>query len=136
MSKAATMSVKAEPQTQANGASTQDKVKWAAAILLLVAGLAGFYYYAERSLLLAWVGVLVATALAVALAYRTERGREIAGFLKEAQIEVRKVVWPTRAETMQTTLAVLVVVVVIGVGLWLLDLFLGWLVQQLTFGGS
>ena len=135
MGNAATMSAKAESQAQANGATTQDKVKWAAAVLLLLAGLAGFYYSAERSLLLAWVGVLAATMMAVALAYRTERGREIAGFLKEAQIEVRKVVWPTRAETMQTTLAVLVVVVVVGVSLWLLDLFLGWLVQQLALGG-
>lgn len=135
MSNTATMSVKADPQIQANGATTLDKVKWATAILLLLAGLAGFYYTAERSLLLAWVGVLVAAVMALALAYRTDRGREIAGFLKEAQIEVRKVVWPTRAETMQTTLAVLVVVVVVGVGLWLLDLFLGWLVQQLALGG-
>jgi preprotein translocase subunit SecE len=135
MGNAATMSVKAESQAQANGATTQDKVKWAAALLLLVAGLVGFYYFAERSLLLAWVGVLAATVMSLALAYRTDRGRELAGFLKEAQIEVRKVVWPTRAETMQTTLAVLVVVVVVGVSLWLLDLFLGWLVQQLALGG-
>ncbi|HTT09088.1 MAG TPA: preprotein translocase subunit SecE [Gammaproteobacteria bacterium] len=136
MSKAATMSVKADSQARVNGATTQDKVKWTAAVLLLLGGLAGFYYLSERSLFLAWVSVLAGSVMAVVLAYHTEQGREIAGFLKEAQIEVRKVVWPTRAETVQTTIAVLVVVVVVGVGLWLLDQFLGWLVQQLTFGGS
>ncbi|SRR5579885_1780001 len=136
MSKAATMSAKAEPQARANGATAWDKVKWTAAILLMSAGLAGFYFISDRSLFLAWVGVLAASGVAVVIAYHTVQGREIAGFLKEAQIEVRKVVWPTRAETVQTTAAVLGVVVLIGFCLWALDLLLGWLVQQLTFGGS
>ena len=57
-------------------------------------------------------------------------------FLREVRDELRKVVWPTREETVQTTLVVMIVVTVVAIALWLLDMFLGWAVQYLTLRGG
>ena len=69
---------------------------------------------------------------AVALALRTEPGAETLEFVRGARAEVRKVVWPTRAETTQTTLVVIAMVVIMGLLLWMLDLLLLWLVRLIT----
>ena len=69
---------------------------------------------------------MAAIILSAAIGFQTEKGRRIWSFFGEAQIEVRKVVWPTREETVQTTLVVILMVFVIALFLWLLDLFLGW----------
>ena len=119
------MSTKAETDT-----STLDTVKLAAAVLILMGALVGFYYYADVSKLARVVGLIAAVGMAAAIALQTDRGRTLASFVKEAQIEVRKVVWPTRQETVQTTLVVMVVVVIIAIFLWLLDMALGGIVSQ------
>ena len=113
-----------------------DTAKLSVAVLIVVGAMVAFYYYADQSLLLRVVGLLVATVVAGAIAYQTEKGRFVAGFFKDAQIEIRKVVWPTREETVQTTLVVLLVVVVVAIGLWLLDMFLGWAGHALTAAGG
>ena len=113
-----------------------DTAKLSVAVLIVVGAMVAFYYYADQSLLLRVVGLLVAVVVAGAIAYQTEKGRFVAGFFKDAQIEIRKVVWPTREETVQTTLVVLLVVVVVAIGLWLLDMFLGWAVHALTAAGG
>jgi preprotein translocase subunit SecE len=63
---------------------------------------------------------------------KTERGAEILEFLRGSRSELRKVVWPTRAETTQTTLIVIAMVVIMGILLWLLDVLLLWLVRLIT----
>jgi preprotein translocase subunit SecE len=68
----------------------------------------------------------------VAIALKTERGAEILEFLRGSRSELRKVVWPTRAETTQTTLIVIAMVVIMGILLWLLDVLLLWLVRLIT----
>ncbi|MEM7252201.1 MAG: preprotein translocase subunit SecE [Pseudomonadota bacterium] len=98
-----------------------DVVKWVVAIAILAAGIVAFYVFTEQSQLLRIVGVLLAAGIAIAIAYQTEKGRETWGFLKEARTELRKVVWPTRKETMNTTALVLVVVAIVGLMLWILD---------------
>jgi preprotein translocase subunit SecE len=106
--------------------SKLDIFKLIIALLIVCSAVAGFYLYAEQSLLYRVIGLLAGAAVAVAIALQTEKGRRILSFFQDAQIEVRKVVWPTRQETMQTTLIVIIVVVVVSIILWLLDMFLGW----------
>ena len=103
-----------------------DVLKWTAAIVLLGAGITGFYLYPEESQLLRVVLLLAVVALSVAIGYQTEKGRLAWSFLRDARTEVRKVVWPTRRETGQTTLIVIVVVALVAVILWAFDAFLAW----------
>lgn len=116
--------------------SMPDVMKWIAASVLFAAGLVGFYYFADQSTLLRVVGLLLAIALSVAIAVQTEKGRFIWDFMRDSRTEVRKVVWPTRQETMQTTLIVMAVVAVMAVILWALDSFLGFLVSLLLEQGG
>ena len=111
--------------------SYTDQLKLGFSIALIMAGVLGFYYFDELSPLFKVVGLIVLVGVAVGVAWNTERGRETVAFLREAQIEVRKVVWPTRQETLQTTFFVLVVVLIFGILLWLLDLLLSSIVNAL-----
>ena len=113
-----------------------DTLKLAVVVVLLLVGVAGFYYFADQMLLLRVLGLLVMTGLALAVGLQTGKGRALAGFVVDARNEVRKVVWPTRAETVQTTLAVFAVVIVVGIMLWLFDMFLLWAVRFLTGQGG
>jgi len=118
------MSTKAETDT-----STLDTVKLAAAMAILMGAMVAFYYYADVSKLARVVGLIAAVGVAAAIALQTDKGRTLASFVKDAQIEVRKVVWPTRQETVQTTLVVMVVVIIIAIFLWILDMALGGIVS-------
>ncbi len=113
-----------------------DKVKLAVAALLLVGGISAFYWFADQSMLLRVVGLLVFAGISIAVAYQTVIGRQTWGYISDAKTEARKVVWPTRKETLQTTLIVLVVVFIVAVFLWLLDSLLMWLMQLLTGHGG
>jgi preprotein translocase subunit SecE len=113
-----------------------DTIKLIAALLIVVSAIVAFYMYAEQSLLFRVIGILAAVGIAVGIALQTEKGRQIWVFTQEAQIEVRKVVWPTREETLQTTLIVILMVVFIAIFLWLLDMFLGWSIGTLMGRGG
>jgi preprotein translocase subunit SecE len=113
-----------------------DTVKLVIAVVVALATIAGFYIFSDQSFLLRVGGLLVGVALAVGIALQTEKGRNVWVFFQESQIEVRKVVWPTRQETLQTTLIVIIVVIVVAVILWLLDMFLGWSVRILMGQGG
>ena len=102
-------------------AEAADVLKWAAALVLLAAALAAFYVFPEESLLLRVVGLLAAAGVAGAIVYTTAKGREIWAFLRDARTEVRKVVWPTRTETLQTTGIVVVVVALLAIVMWGFD---------------
>jgi preprotein translocase subunit SecE len=116
--------------------SRMDTLKLVVVVALLLAGVAGFYYFADQMLLLRVLGLLVMAGLALAVGLQTGKGRALAGFVVDARNEVRKVVWPTRAETVQTSLAVFAVVIVVGIMLWLFDMFLLWAVRFLTGQGG
>ena len=103
-----------------------DTIKLIVALLIVILATASFYMYPELSLLLRVLVIMAAIILSAAIGFQTEKGRRIWSFLGETQIEVRKVVWPTREETVQTTLVVILMVFFIALFLWLLDLFLGW----------
>jgi preprotein translocase subunit SecE len=122
------MSSKSETQSL----STFDRLKLWSSGLMVAAAIVLFYYFGGESLLLRTVGLLVIVVAAAALALTTETGRNAWAFMQEARGELRRVIWPTRQETIQTTLAVFAMVVVIGIFLWLLDMLLLWAVRSLT----
>jgi len=108
-----------------------DKIKFWLAILLVIGGLVGFYYLGD-SLMIVRVGVvLLGLACGAAVAYTTAAGRQFFVFAQESVIETKKVVWPTRKETMQTTMIVLLFVIIMAVFLWIVDASLMWIVQMI-----
>ena len=117
-------------------ASGMDSVKLFAALLILIAGVAGFYLFEEHSLLLRVLGLLATAVLAVLVVLQTAVGKSVWSFAADARTEVRKVVWPTRQETIQTTLIVLFVVLLMGIFLWLVDMALMAIVRALTGQGG
>ena len=105
-----------------NNSSSMDGLKWAVTIILLVAIIVGNYMYGEQVHVVARVLILlVMAALALLSAALTEKGKTFVEFAKDARLEVRKVVWPTRQETVQTTLIILAVSTIVGLILWGLD---------------
>ena len=115
-------------------AGTADKVKLALAILLLLAGIVGYYLLANQATWLRWVAVVAGLALGALVANFSAYGAEFRRFFAAARIELRKVVWPGRQETLQTTAVVFGFVVIAGVFFWLLDLVLAWATKFLTQG--
>ena len=115
---------------------TLDTIKLGLALLIALAALVGFYFFADQSLLYRVLGLLAAAGVSVAIALQTEKGKHTWGYFQDAQIEVRKVVWPTRQETVQTTLIVIIMVVLVAIILWLLDMFLGWSIGSLMGHGG
>jgi preprotein translocase subunit SecE len=109
-----------------------DKLKLTLAALILGGALGAFYYFGDQSILLRVVGLLLATGLAVVVGLQTQAGTELAGFGRGAFIEMRKVVWPSRKETTQTTLVVLAMVIFMGLVMWGFDALLAWVVRTLT----
>ncbi len=101
------------------------------ALLVLLAGVVGFYYFEDESQLLRVLGMLGVAAVAFGIAATSYQGRQGLAFVKDSRVEVRKVVWPTRQETLQTTIAVLIMVIIVAIMLWLFDMFLGWGVGKL-----
>ena len=116
--------------------SGMDTVKLIIALLLLTAGVAGFYLFEEHSQLLRVLGLLGMAVVAVLIVLQTAVGRNVWSFAADARTEVRKVVWPTRQETIQTTLIVMFVVLLTGIFLWLVDMMLLWVVKTLTGQGG
>ncbi len=106
-----------------------DALKWAVVLVILTVGVVGNSIYAEESLFYRVVALLVLAGVAGFVALQTEKGQAFFNLFKEAKAEIRKVVWPTRQETGQTTAIVVVVVLVVGLLLWGLDSLLSWLVS-------
>ncbi len=98
-----------------------DRLKLILAVALLVAGVAGFYALAGQPQVLRVLTVLAGVGLALLVGMRSGPGGRLWGFLKDSRTEVRRVVWPTRRETLQTTGVVFLAAVVVGLMLWLFD---------------
>ena len=98
-----------------------DKIKVAIAVLLLIAGIAGFYFLSESPMVLRVASVLAGIAAGSVVGWTTEPGKQFFVFAQEAVVETKKVVWPTRKESLQTTGAVFAFVVAMAVFLWLTD---------------
>jgi preprotein translocase subunit SecE len=105
-------------------------------IAILVGGIFAYYYYADESVLLRTLGVLAAFALAIYVALQSAQGKTLWAFIQGARVELRKVVWPTREEAVQTTIIVLVFAMIMGTFFWLLDIFLLWFTRFITGQGA
>ena len=117
-------------------AGTADKLKLTVAILIVVAGVAGYYVLADQPLWLRWVPVVASLGLGALVVAFSYYGTEFRRFVELARIELRKIVWPTRQETLQTTLVVFLFVAIAGVFFWVLDLALAWATRTLTGQGG
>jgi len=109
--------------------SSLDTLKWLVVFALVALGVVGNQYFAAESIFYRVIGLLVLAVLAILLGLQTAKGRRFFELLKAARGEIRKVVWPTRQETTQTTLIVVAVVLVVALLLWGLDSLLGWLIS-------
>jgi preprotein translocase subunit SecE len=110
-----------------------DRVKLIIALLLVTGGFVSFYYFQDQMALLYRVLVLLATiGVAVAIAVKTALGVQLVSFARGASMEMRKSVWPSRRETTQTTMIVLVMVSVVGLMIFIIDSILRWAVKALV----
>jgi len=119
--------------TQTKDASSGvDVLKYVLSLVLIGAGVVAFYQFSDYSQLYRVLGMVVVVIISLAIMMTTEVGRHSWVFAQESRQEVRKVVWPSRSETMQTTLMVFAMVIIVGLILWLLDMFLFWAITSLT----
>ncbi len=119
-------------QVQSSGAV--DKAMLAAAVLALLAGIVGFHSLADGSVWLRAGALASGIVVAVVVALLSHSGRRFIGFSQHAIDETRKVVWPTRKETIQTTLIVFAFVLVMAIFLWVADKLLEWVLYDLLLG--
>jgi len=118
------------------GASALDTVKLIAAVAVLVGGIAAFYLLGTYPLAVRWLLVLGSLAAGIAVALQSVQGRAFWQFVQGSRVELRKIVWPTRQETLQTTLVVVVAILVMGIFFWVLDWVLGTITHTLTGRGG
>jgi preprotein translocase subunit SecE len=120
--------------SQAAEASTQvlDVVKQVISVIFVVAGVAAFYYFSDYKLLYRVLALVAVVIMSIGLVLTTDVGKNVWVFMLESKQEVKRVVWPTREETMRTTLMVFVMVFIVGMVLWFLDGFLFWAIRHLT----
>jgi preprotein translocase subunit SecE len=121
----------AEVQTPA-GASAKDTALMTLSIVLLLAGIVAFYWYDEQALPIRIGMVVVGVAAGAGLAWFSWYGREFWQFAVASRVELRKVVWPEREETIKTTYVVFIFAIVMGVFFWGLDWVLTWLTRLLS----
>ena len=108
-----------------------DRLRWLAAVTLIVAGIGGNWYFQTESLFVRVAALLAIMGLSILTIWNSRKGQEIVSLLRESRSEVRRVVWPTNQETNQTTLIVLVIVLIFSLILWGLDSLLGWIISSI-----
>jgi preprotein translocase subunit SecE len=113
-----------------------EKIKMAVAALIAVGGIAAFYALADRPTVIRLAALMGAWAAAIGLMWFTESGRTFLAFSRESWEEAKRVVWPTRKETLQTTGVVFVFVFTMALFLWMVDTGLLWITQKLLGSGS
>ncbi len=116
-------------ESENNGA---DLFKWVIVFAILIGAVVGNSMFGEISVVIRALAIVFAVAIAGFTAAQTNKGRQFLVFAKESRTEVRKVVWPTRQETMHTTAIIMVATAVMAVVLWGIDTFLFWAVGAIT----
>jgi preprotein translocase subunit SecE len=111
-----------------------DKIKIGIALLLLAAGIAGFYVLSDQAMILRILCIFAGIGASVAVASFTVPGQQFFDFSRESINETRKVVWPTKKETLQTTGVVSLFVLAMAIMLWVTDKSLEWLLYDLVLG--
>ncbi len=118
------------------GATALDTAKLVAGIAILAAGIAGFYLLGQLPIWVRWIIVLASLAAGALVAVQSAQGRTFWEFVQSSRIELRKVVWPDRQETVQVTIIVFVMIVVLGLFFWGLDSLLAFLTKWLAGRGG
>ena len=111
-----------------------DRLKILLAALLVIAGLVAFYWFPDQPIVLRVLMVLAGIGLGVAVGWTSQQGRELKSFTKESIEETKKVVWPSRKESFQTTGIVFGFVVLMAIFLWFTDKTLEWTMYDLILG--
>lgn len=121
------------PEVQASGIDTLKLLLGAA---IAVSGVVAFYYFSQEPEVVRWLGLLAAAVIGGLIALQSAQGRRLWHFGRTSWVEVRKVVWPSRQETTQTTIAVIVMVTLLAIFLWLVDMVLAWGAGHITTPGG
>ena len=108
-----------------------DWLVWTVVALIVAGGVFGNWYYQDQSLLYRVLALLALAAIACLLTFQTNQGKALWTLIKESRVEIRRVVWPNRQETTQTTFIVVMLVLVFSLVLWGLDSALSWVVSTL-----
>jgi len=111
-----------------------DRAKLGGAIVLVIAGLVGFYLLGKQGQLAQWGALVVALAAAFVVFMTSETGKVFVAFGRDSWKEVKKVVWPTRKESIQMTLYVIAFCALMAIFLWTTDKTLEWLLYDLILG--
>lgn len=111
-----------------------DNIKFGLALLLVAAGIAGFYLLGEQAMIVRVLSVLAGLAAGTAVAWFTEPGQRFFDFGRESVNETKKVAWPTRKETIQTTGIVFLFMLAMAIMLWVTDKSLEWVLYDLVLG--
>ena len=117
--------------TEANIEVKSNKTYLIAAIGVLVMGMILFYYFSDIRLFYRVLGMIAVLILSGFIGYQSDFGKLVYSYVTDSKIELKKVTWPTKQETTQTTLGVIFVVIVVGILLWLFDMLLGWAIGTL-----
>ena len=113
-----------------------DKAKLTAAVLLVLGGVVAFYVLANQPAWERWLAVAGGLVLGIVVFMGSQYGRSFWQFMLDSRIELRKIVWPNRQETLQTTLVVFVFVIAAGLFFWFVDLVLAWATRALSGQGA
>ena len=120
-------------QTETSESGVLDIIKLLIAAVVLVGGLYGFYYYVnDFPLYVRALMVLGGTGAGIGIAMTSTQGHRLWYFIQGSRVEIRKVVWPTRTETTQTSIAVLVFALIMALFFWALVSGLLWITQKLV----
>ena len=100
-------------------------------IIVLISGMILFYYFSDVRLFYRVLAMISVVILSGFIGYQSDFGKLVYSYITDSKVEIKKVTWPTKQETTQTTLGVIVVVIIVGILLWLFDMLLGWAIGTL-----
>jgi len=123
-------------QAEKGGSTIVDSAKLVLAIAVLIGGIAGYYWFTGMPVAVRILMVLAGLGIGAALLFWSAQGQVLWQYIQGSRVELRKMVWPTRQETLQTTLVVFVFVLLLGVFFWLVDMLLAWATRHLTGQGG
>ncbi len=112
--------------------SLLDTLKLLGSVLILLVGIVSYYYLVQVSILFRVLMVLASVVVSLIIFFQTQRGKTLWEFFQGSRVEIKKVIWPTKQETFQTTLTVFVFVLIMGIFFWLLDFLLLFLTNTIT----
>ena len=117
--------------TEKNIESKSNNLILIVSIIVLISGMILFYYYSDVRLFYRVLGMISVVILSGFIGYQSDFGKLVYSYVTDSKVELKKVTWPTKQETTQTTLGVIFVVIIVGILLWLFDMLLGWAIGTL-----